>query len=199
MPAALIGAPIHALLERATAAEQACAHFDSTETNSGLWLGLALGELARRGRDKLTFVVGEPDRRASACGSSSWSPRAPASRAAGSCPSPTSRCASPRPTATTACSSTCATARRAAEELDEDVEALAAAGQPTITLTIDGAEDLGRMFFLAEFATAVAGWVLEINPFDQPNVQEAKDATKRVLAAGLAAPSSSRRSDAVAA
>jgi hypothetical protein len=39
------------------------------------------------------------------------------------------------------------------------------------------------MFFLAEFATAVAGWVLEINPFDQPNVQEAKDATKRVLAA----------------
>ena len=40
------------------------------------------------------------------------------------------------------------------------------------------------MFFLAEFATAVAGWVLEINPFDQPNVQEAKDATKRVLAAG---------------
>ena len=40
------------------------------------------------------------------------------------------------------------------------------------------------MFFLAEFATAVAGWVLEINPFDQPNVAEAKDATKRVLAAG---------------
>jgi len=40
------------------------------------------------------------------------------------------------------------------------------------------------MFFLAEFATAVAGWVLEINPFDQPNVQEAKDATKKVLEAG---------------
>ncbi len=43
------------------------------------------------------------------------------------------------------------------------------------------------MFFVAEFATAVAGWVLEINPFDQPNVAEAKDATKRVLAAGDAA------------
>ena len=47
-----------------------------------------------------------------------------------------------------------------------------------------GAVDLGRIFFLAEFAVAVVGWALEINPFDQPNVQEAKDATKRVLAAG---------------
>ena len=41
---------------------------------------------------------------------------------------------------------------------------------------------LGRIFFFAEFATAVAGWALELNPFDQPNVQEAKDNTKRVLA-----------------
>ena len=38
------------------------------------------------------------------------------------------------------------------------------------------------MFLLAELAVAVAGWGLEINPFDQPNVQQAKDATKRVLA-----------------
>jgi hypothetical protein len=35
--------------------------------------------------------------------------------------------------------------------------------------------------FFAEFATAVAGWALGINPFDQPNVQEAKDAVKKVL------------------
>jgi hypothetical protein len=38
--------------------------------------------------------------------------------------------------------------------------------------------------FFAEFATAVTGWVLEINPFDQPNVQEAKDNTKKVLDSG---------------
>ena len=55
-----------------------------------------------------------------------------------------------------------------------------------MTITIDGSEDLGRLFFIAEFATAVAGWVLEINPFDQPNVAEAKEATKRVLGAGAA-------------
>ena len=47
---------------------------------------------------------------------------------------------------------------------------------------VHGASDLGRIFFFAEFGTAVAGWVLGINAFDQPNVQEAKDNTAKVLA-----------------
>jgi glucose-6-phosphate isomerase/transaldolase/glucose-6-phosphate isomerase len=64
------------------------------------------------------------------------------------------------------------------------MEALARAGHPTVTLAVHGAADLGRIFFFAEFATAVAGWVLGINPFDQPNVQEAKDNTARVLEGG---------------
>ena len=46
------------------------------------------------------------------------------------------------------------------------------------------ATDLGRLFFIAEYAVAVAGWALEINPFDQPNVQEAKDNTNKVLESG---------------
>jgi transaldolase / glucose-6-phosphate isomerase len=67
----------------------------------------------------------------------------------------------------------------------DKVEALSRAGHPTITLGAKGPEDLGRIFFFAEFAVAVAGWVLDINPFDQPNVQEAKDATNRILAERL--------------
>ena len=55
-----------------------------------------------------------------------------------------------------------------------------------------GAADLGRVFFFAEFATAVAGWVLGINPFDQPNVQEAKDNTARCLEAGATCPTWTR-------
>src|SRR5262249_26210782 len=43
-----------------------------------------------------------------------------------------------------------------------------------------GPLDLGRVFMLSELAVAVAGWGLQINPFDQPNVQQAKDATKHV-------------------
>jgi hypothetical protein len=58
---------------------------------------------------------------------------------------------------------------------------LGKAGQATLTINCEGPEDLGRIMFFAEFATAVAGWALGINPFDQPNVQEAKDAVKKVL------------------
>ena len=42
----------------------------------------------------------------------------------------------------------------------------------------EGPEDLGRLMFLFEFAVAIAGYCLELNPFDQPNVQEAKDRTR---------------------
>ena len=70
------------------------------------------------------------------------------------------------------------------KELDARIDALGRAGHPTVTLAAHGAADLGRIFFFSEFATAVAGWVLGINPFDQPNVQEAKDNTAKVLAAG---------------
>jgi hypothetical protein len=48
----------------------------------------------------------------------------------------------------------------------------------------DGPEQIGGEFFRWEMATAIAGYVLGINPFDQPNVQEAKDATKAILASG---------------
>jgi len=66
--------------------------------------------------------------------------------------------------------------------LDARVRALADAGHPLITIPTDGPADLGRVFMLFELAVAVAGWGLRINPFDQPNVQQAKDATNRVLA-----------------
>jgi hypothetical protein len=48
-------------------------------------------------------------------------------------------------------------------------------------ILIDAAHDLGGEFFRWEFATAVAGSILGINPFDQPNVQEAKDRTSAIL------------------
>src|SRR5205807_3779279 len=73
---------------------------------------------------------------------------------------------------------------QADEQLDAAVEKIAAAGHPAMTLATHGPVDLGRIFFLAEFAVAVAGWALEINPFDQPNVEEAKDNTNRVLESG---------------
>ena len=171
VPAGLLGVDLAAVLERAAqAAANAAAE---GEANDALWLGAALGELALRGRDKLTLVLAEP---VAALGL--WVEQLIAEstgkRGRGILPV-------------------------AGEPLGEPgsygddrvfvshggdpaaLDALAAAGHPVIELPFDGGEDLGRLFFLWELATAIAGWVLEINPFDQPNVQEAKDATAAVL------------------
>jgi glucose-6-phosphate isomerase len=183
VPAALIGAPIHAILERAVIAEQTCAHFDSTAANPGLWLGLAIGEMARHGRDKLTFVVGDP---VSSFGL--WAEQLIAESTGkhgrGILPVADEPLLEPGDYGLDRVFVQLRDEERPDADADKRVGALAAAGHPILTLTINGSEDLGRLFFTWEFATAVAGWVLEINPFDQPNVAEAKEATKRVLAAG---------------
>jgi len=183
VPAALIGAPVHALLERAVMAEQECAHFERTQSNPGLWLGLALGELARQGRDKLTFVVGDP---VSSFGL--WVEQLVAESTGkhgrGILPVADEPLLEPDAYGRDRVFVQLRDEERPDAGADARIEALGAAGHPTFTLALHGSEDLGRLFFVAEFATAVAGWVLEINPFDQPNVAEAKDATKKVLAAG---------------
>jgi hypothetical protein len=62
------------------------------------------------------------------------------------------------------------------------VRALEKAGHPVVTLTMRDKLDLGGEFFRWEVATAIAGSILGIDAFDQPNVQESKDNTKKVLA-----------------
>lgn len=68
---------------------------------------------------------------------------------------------------------------------DDDVSGriaeLTAEGHPVVDFVIDEPLDLGEVFFVWEFATAVAGAIIQVNPFDQPNVQESKDNTKRLL------------------
>jgi transaldolase / glucose-6-phosphate isomerase len=183
VPAALMGISVEALLNRCQVAEQNCAHYDSSESNSGLWLGAAIGELARRGRDKLTFIVSPPIESfglwveqlvAESTGKHGRGILPVADEPLG----PADVYGEDRVFVYLRNSD------QPDERLDAAVQELAAAGHPTLTLATHGAIDLGRVFFLAEFAVAVAGWALEINPFDQPNVQEAKDNTKRVLDSG---------------
>jgi transaldolase/glucose-6-phosphate isomerase len=181
VPAALMGVNIEALLHRCQVAEQNCVQFDSTEKNSGLWLGATAGELARQGRDKLTFLVSEP------IGSFGlWVEQLVAEstgkQGRGILPvadEPVGDAAAYGPDRVFAY-----LRNEDHPDFDDTAKALADAGHPVLTLATHGAVDLGRVFFLAEFAVAVAGWALEINPFDQPNVQEAKDNTARVLDSG---------------
>jgi transaldolase/glucose-6-phosphate isomerase len=180
VPAALAGVDVHAVLEGGQVAAENC---DLPEGNSGLWLGVALGELARRGRDKLTFVVDPP---ISSYGL--WAEQLVAEstgkRGTGVLPIADEPLVDPAAYGNDRVFVHLRDADAPDAQHATTVTALAAAGHPTITLTAAGAADLGRLFFFAEFATAVAGWVLEINPFDQPNVQEAKDNTAKVLDQG---------------
>jgi transaldolase/glucose-6-phosphate isomerase len=70
-----------------------------------------------------------------------------------------------------------------ASEQDAAIAALAAAGHPVVRCEIDSARDLGQAFFRWEIATAVAGSLLGLDPFDQPDVEAAKIATRELLAA----------------
>ena len=187
LPAALMGVNIEALLHRCQVAEQMCAHYDSSESNSGLWFGAVIGELARRGRDKLTFLISPPIESFGL-----WAEQLVAESTGkhgrGIVPIVDEPLGD---TADVYGDDRVFVYRRNLEQPEERVDAaieqISAAGHPTVTLPAHGPADLGRIFFLTEFAVAVAGWALEINPFDQPNVQEAKDNTARVLASGSVA------------
>jgi transaldolase / glucose-6-phosphate isomerase len=180
VPAALMGVDVEALLQSAQEAEGNCNHFDTTQSNSGLWMGLVMGELALHERDKLTFVVGEP---ISSFGL--WAEQLVAESTGkegrGILPVADEPVGEPDSYGDDRVFLYLRNEEDPDEDLDAKMEALRRAGQPVITRSTRGAEDLGRIFFFAEFATAVSGWVLGINPFDQPNVQEAKDNTAKVL------------------
>jgi transaldolase/glucose-6-phosphate isomerase len=180
VPAALMGAPIEPLLHRAQVAEQNCTSYDHSSSNSGLWLGLLVGELARQGRDKVTFAVSQPIESFSL-----WAEQLIAEstgkHGTGIVPVADEPLGAPEAFGDDRLFLYLRRAERPDEQLDAKLKALADSGQPVVTVSVHGAVDLGRIFFFSEFATAVAGWVLGINPFDQPNVQEAKDNTAKVL------------------
>jgi transaldolase / glucose-6-phosphate isomerase len=185
VPAALAGVNVEAMLRQAQVAEQNCAQYDSPQSNSGLWLGCVMGELAQQGRDKLTFAVSEP---ISSFGL--WVEQLIAESTGkegkGILPVADEPLADPDAYGDDRVFAYLRNEDEPDEEMDAKIEALGRAGHPTATLSVSGgAADLGRIFFFAEFATAVAGWALGTNPFDQPNVQEAKDNTGRILEQGL--------------
>ncbi len=191
VPAALIGVDVKALLAGAAGAwetpidDAGAALAVSDPTPAWLWLGAALSALAREGRNKLTFLI-DP----SLPGLGLWLEQLVAEstgkRATGILPvaeEPPGEPAGYGEDRVFMRITDLAGSGEPAETASAQARALAQAGHPVITIPTAGPTDLGRVFLLAELAVAVAGWGLGINPFDQPNVQQAKDATNRVLAA----------------
>ena len=181
VPAALIGVDIATLLDRADAMRFACRPAAESEDNPGLWLGTVMGTLARQGRDKVTLVISPPIATFGV-----WVEQLIAESTGkegkGILPVEGETLGSPSSYGNDRLFVYLRGQEGADPVQDQAIAALKAAGQPVVTLTFEDRYDLGSEFFRWEFATAVAGAFLQINAFNQPNVQEAKDKTDAILA-----------------
>jgi transaldolase/glucose-6-phosphate isomerase len=186
VPASVIGLDLDALLASASEMLAQCREPDP-RFNPGVLLGLALGSLARLGRDKLTLVI-DPAVEAFGAWAEQLVAESTGKNGTGIVPvdlEPLGRPGAYGPDRVfLRLSLVDAEPPSAADGTSADalLDQLADAGHPVIRLTIQDPIDLAAEFVRWEVATAIAGAVLEIDPFDQPNVEEAKEATRRILA-----------------
>jgi glucose-6-phosphate isomerase len=179
VPAALMGLNLSKLLERASAMAEACGPRVAVGENPGAILGAAMAECAKAGRDKLTIVTDEglPTR-------GIWIEQLMAESTGKEGKGILPVIGEPLGRPTDYYDDRVFVSLAVGEpggEIRSRLESLEAAGHPVVSRRLNDSYDLGSEFFLWEFATAFAGWRLGINPFDQPNVQESKDATKELL------------------
>jgi transaldolase / glucose-6-phosphate isomerase len=189
VPASLIGLDLDALLASAQAMAGACREPDP-EMNPGVSLGLAIGTFARDGRDKLT-ILADPAIDSFGAWLEQLIAESTGKHGTGIVPvdrEPPGRIESYGNDRVfvrlaLAADGTGDGSRGGTTAGDALVDAAAAAGHPVIRIAIADPMDLGAEMFRWEVATAIAGAVLGIDPFDQPNVEEAKNLTRKVLAA----------------
>jgi hypothetical protein len=177
VPAALIGAPARDMLSGG--ADMAAGCRQDNHQNAGLELGAFIGAAAREGRDKLTVLL-PPSMRTLGLWIEQLVAESTGKHGKGALPVVDEPLGSTAEYGADRCFVSLSTDR---DEPDSArVQALEDAGHPVLRLSTRAAA-LGSEFFRWEFATAVAGAVLGINPFDEPNVSEAKEKTKAILAA----------------
>ncbi len=181
VPAAAIGVDLDALAAGARAAAAASGPAVSSLESPGIQLGAAMAELTSAGRDKVTFVTssslaafpawieqliaestGKDDRGIVPIGGEEVGGRAAYGRDRFFVGIDTED-----------------------DPVDAILEELGEAGHPVARLTLDSLSDLGGAMFLFEVAVAVAGAGIGIHPFNQPDVQLAKDLAKQAMAGEL--------------
>ena len=175
VPAAVMGADLDRLLASAHEMEDACRQ-PSVRDNPGLALGAFMGAGARSGRDKLTLLV--PHRLESF---GLWVEQLVA-ESTGKHGKGVVPIAGETSDARFGSDRLVVVIRLGGEGPDpSQLEAARSAGVPTLTVDIADVTSIGAEFLRWEVGTAAAGVLLEINPFDEPNVQQAKDATRALL------------------
>lgn len=178
VPMALIGMDVAQLLVRVVGYAADRGTVVSADVDSAVRLGVFMAECARAGRDKLTFLLSD-----SLASFADWAEQLVA-ESTGKCgvgilPVVGERIASPTLYGD---DRAFVHMRLAREKEDPRIAALEKKGHPLVRILLRDPLDLGIEFFRWEVATAIAGALLQINPFDEPNVTESKDNTSRLLA-----------------
>ncbi len=181
VPAALAGYDVAAILDRAINAMHANAATVAGYDAPGVRFGAAIGALAKRGRDKLTIVT-HPSVGAFGAWAEQLIAESTGKSGTGIVPVDGEPLAAPSAYGDDRVFVYVGTGLAGADEAASQLAALESAGHPVIRLAMSDTLDVGEQFYTWEIATAAAGAVLGIDAFDQPNVQESKDNTKRLLA-----------------
>lgn len=180
VPMALAGVDVDVILDRAERMCHACASCVPVQGNPGSWLGAVMGSLAVKGRDKLTIIT-SPSISSFGLWAEQLVAESTGKQNTGIIP------VSGEPMVSPGCygrDRLFVYLRVDADDNadgDRTTESLKKDGHPVVRLDLRDRYDLGAEFFRWEFATAVAGSILGIHPFDQPDVQRSKDITSRLL------------------
>jgi len=181
VPAALIGVDIADVLARARRMSDACGAGVQESNNPGLVLGAALGELTLAKKDKVTFLCSR-----SLHAFPSWIEQLIAESTGkdrkGIIPVANEAMASPEKYGADRFFVYLRLEGDESHEIDRQVAALEANGHPVARIDLGDKSDLGQEFFRWEMAVAAAGAVIGIHPFNQPDVQLAKDLAKKAMA-----------------
>ena len=177
VPAAAMGLDVGRFLDRAEEMVQSCAACVPAADNPGVALGAILGTLGAHGRDKVTLVTSP-----AISGLGGWLEQLIAEstgkRGRGLIPVDGERLGAPLVYGDDRLFVYLRLTSKPDTSQDAALDALEHAGQPVVRIAIEDPYDLGQEFFRWEMATAVAGSILGVNAFDQPDVEASKIATR---------------------
>ena len=180
VPAAAMGVDVERLLSCAEQMRRRCDAAVPPADNPGVALGVILGTLAKAGRDKLTIITSPA---LSSVGS--WLEQLIAESTGkeekGMIPVEGEPLGEPRVYGHDRVFAYLRYVDEPDPEQDAQIKALQAAGHPVVRIDVADVMNLGQEVFRWEVATATAGALMEVNAFDQPNVQESKDFTRSYL------------------
>ncbi len=180
VPAALIGINVPKLLQRAKAMADLCGAETPVSENPGAVLGTILGKLALMGRDKVTFVASP-----AIADFPNWVEQLIAESTGKEGKGILPVVGEPLGSPDVYGGDRVFVYLKIADDttFDADLKTLEEAGYPVLELALVDIYDLGGQFFVWEIATIIASYFLEINPFDQPNVESAKVLARQMVTA----------------